>query len=121
MSERIRVSMALDLFVEDATAMADAAYERMRAAWNGDDEFPYSGGGDIPRDRVVNSLLADALPLELPGCHRGRLVLESVDDVGEERADDSADSGDDDSKGSDDGGDGSDAGTEGDTEGDRDH
>jgi hypothetical protein len=105
-ADLIRVTMAVDLVVDDPQAMRDAAFERLRAAWTAEDDFPYSSAADLSTAQVVNSLLADALPLELPGCRRGRLDVESKGEavVGDKSAsdDDSAgDSGDSDSEGED--------------------
>jgi len=79
MTDRIHVTMNIDLFVEDEKAMRDAAFERMRDAWSSEDDFPYDSAGDVPLDQVIHSLLADALPPELPGCRRSQLEVESDD------------------------------------------
>lgn len=76
MSDRIHVTMALDLLIEDAEAMHQAAFERLRSAWSSDEDFPYESAADVPLDEVVHSLLADALPAELPGCRRSQLEVE---------------------------------------------
>jgi hypothetical protein len=76
MSDRIHVTMALDLLVEDPGAMRQAAFERLRSAWSSDEDFPYESAADVPLDEVVHSLLADALPAELPGCKRSQLEVE---------------------------------------------
>ena len=75
MSDRIHVTMALDLFVEDGGAMRQAAFERLRSAWSSDEDFPYESEADVPLDEVVHSLLADALPADLPGCRRSALEV----------------------------------------------
>lgn len=92
MPDEIQLSMSMGLFVHDADQMRSAAYERLQEAWSGDDEFPYGAPEDVPLDVAVNSLLADALPVDLPGCRRGRLHVESAesDQLGE-----GADAGDD--------------------------
>ena len=76
MSDRIHVTMALDLFVEDGQAMRHAAFERMTSAWSSDEDFPYESEADVPLDVAVHSLLADALPADLPGCRRSQLEIE---------------------------------------------
>ena len=76
-ADLIRVTMAVDLMVDDPQSMRDAAFERLRKAWTAEDDFPYSSASELSTDQVVNSLLADALPLEFPGCRRGRLEVES--------------------------------------------
>jgi len=86
MTQPIHVRMAMDLFVEDEQAMREAALQRLRDAWSADEDFPYSDASDVPFDEVVNSLVADALPLELPGARRGQLSVETESD-GEETAD----------------------------------
>jgi len=78
MSHRIHVTMALDLFVEDAAAMRQVAFERLRGAWSGEDDFPYESEADLPLDVVVHSLLADALPADLSGCRRSQLEVVDV-------------------------------------------
>jgi hypothetical protein len=86
-ADLIRVTMAVDLMVDDPQAMRDAAFKRLREAWTADDDFPYSSATELSTDQVVNSLLADALPLELPGCRRGRLEVGSKSDIlGEEES-----------------------------------
>jgi len=79
MTDRIHVTMNIDLFVDDEKAMRDAAFERMREAWSSEDDFPFESAGDVPLGQVVHSLLADALPAELPGCRRSQLEVESND------------------------------------------
>jgi hypothetical protein len=76
MSDRIHVTMVLDLFVEDAEAMRQAAFERLRGAWSRDEDFPYESAADLPIDEVVHSLLADALPADIAGCRRSQLHVE---------------------------------------------
>jgi hypothetical protein len=84
MSDRIHVTMALDLFVEDGDAMREAAFERLQSAWSSDDDFPYESADDVPVDQAVHSLLADALPADLPGCRRSQLEIEVEDSSGDE-------------------------------------
>ena len=91
MTDRIHVTMNIDLFVDDEKAMRDAAFERMREAWSSEDDFPFESAGDVPLGQVVHSLLADALPAELPGCRRSQLEVESDTD-GTADTDDTADS-----------------------------
>ena len=88
MTERIHVTMNVDLFVEDEKAMRDAAFQRLREAWSAEDAFPYDSAGDIPLGQVIHSLLADALPAELTGCRRSQLEVESDSD-GSDGLDDS--------------------------------
>lgn len=80
MTDRIHVTMNVDLFVEDEKAMRDAAFQRMREAWSSENDFPYDSAGDVPLGQVIHSLLADALPPELPGCRRSQLEVESDTD-----------------------------------------
>jgi hypothetical protein len=91
------------MFVDDAAALRQSAYERMRTAWKGDDEFPYESADDVPLDQAVASALADALPLEYPGAKRSALAIEaeaaeSDDDEGNNQDDDEEDESEDDSK-----------------------
>lgn len=88
MADPVRVRMAMDLFVEDEQAMREAALERLRDAWNADEDFPYAEASDVPFDQVVNSVVANALPLEFPGGRRGQLSVETQDDDGEAAGDD---------------------------------
>ncbi len=88
MADPVRVRMAMDLFVEDEQAMREAALERLRDAWNADEDFPYAEASDVPFDQVVNSVVANALPLEFPGGRRGQLNVETQDDDGEAASDD---------------------------------
>ena len=88
MADPVRVRMAMDLFVEDEQAMREAALERLRDAWNADEDFPYAEASDVPFDQVVNSVVANALPLEFPGGRRGQLSVETQDDDGEAASDD---------------------------------
>jgi hypothetical protein len=76
-ADLIRVTIAVDLLVDDPRAMRDAAFNRLREAWTSEDDFPHSSASELSTQQVVNSLLADALPLEFPGCRRGRLEVES--------------------------------------------
>jgi len=92
MTERIHVTMNVDLFVEDEKAMRDAAFQRLREAWSAEDDFPYDSAGDIPLGQVIHSLLADALPAELTGCRRSQLEVESDSD-GSDDSDSSSDNG----------------------------
>lgn len=91
MSDRIHVTMALDLFVEDAAAMRQAAFERLRGAWSSEEDFPYESEADVPLDEAVHSLLADALPAELPGCRRSQLEVEVESQSGADSKTDSSD------------------------------
>jgi len=93
MADPVRVRMAMDLFVEDEQAMREAALERLRDAWNADEDFPYAEASDVPFDQVVNSVVANALPLEFPGGRRGQLSVETQDDDGEAGDDDGQQSG----------------------------
>lgn len=77
MTDRIHVSMKLDLIVDDEQAMREAAFERLRGAWSSDDDFPYDSASDVPLGQVLHSLLADALPTELSGCRRSQLEVET--------------------------------------------
>jgi hypothetical protein len=100
MPGRVQVKLATNLFIDDQDAMREAAYERLRNAWSGDDDFPYSSASDVPFDEVVHSLVADAVPLELPGCRRSAMEVEVGEQV-EESEDASAgdqDSGDQDTE-----------------------
>jgi hypothetical protein len=82
MPGRVQVKLATNLFIDDQDAMREAAYERLRNAWSGDD-FPYSSASDVPFDEVVHSLVADAVPLELPGCRRSAMEVEVGEQVEE--------------------------------------
>lgn len=77
MVDRVRARMSFELFVEDEPAMREAALQRLRDGWSGDEDFPYGEASDVPFDEVVNSLVADALPLEFAGCRRGQLTVET--------------------------------------------
>jgi hypothetical protein len=83
MPGRVQVKLATNLFIDDQDAMREAAYERLRDAWSGDDDFPYSSASDVPFDEVVHSLVADAVPLELPGCRRSAMEVEVGEQVEE--------------------------------------
>jgi hypothetical protein len=83
MPGRVQVKLATNLFIDDQDAMREAAYERLRNAWSGDDDFPYSSASDVPFDEVVHSLVADAVPLELPGCRRSAMEVEVGEQVEE--------------------------------------
>ena len=93
MTDRVHVKAELELFVEDAEALRKSAYDRLRTAWSGDDEFPYESPGDVPLEEVVASVLADALPIQLPGAKRSALAVEAEsrgsDDEGDEADEDS--------------------------------
>lgn len=78
MADRISVEMALELFVDDEQEMRTAGFERLKAAWSSDEDFPYEDAAAVPLEVVVNSLLADALPLQMPGCRRGRLEVDAA-------------------------------------------
>jgi hypothetical protein len=80
MTDRIRVTMAVDLFVDDEQAMREKAFATLRDAWDSEDEFPYSSASDVPLAQVINSVLAAALSLDLPGGRRGRLEVDAVGD-----------------------------------------
>ena len=101
MSDRIHVTIALDLFVEDAEAMRQAAFERLRSAWSREEDFPYESEAAVPLDEAVHSLLADALPADLPGCKRSQLEIEVESPSGADSHTDSRDDSDD-TNGSDD-------------------
>jgi hypothetical protein len=90
-ADLIRATIAVDLLVDDPQAMRDAAFTRLRDAWTAEDDFPYSSASELSTEQVVNSLLADALPLELPGCRRGRLEVESRGEVDEGATDEPSD------------------------------
>jgi hypothetical protein len=93
MPGRVQVKLATNLFIDDQDAMREPAYERLRNAWSGDEDFPYSAASEIPFDEVVHSLVADAVPLELPGCRRSAMeveVGEQVEDSGAASAADQA-------------------------------
>jgi len=99
MTDRVHVKAELEMFVDDAAALRQSAFERMRSAWKNDDEFPYESADDVPLDQAVASALADALPIEFPGAKRSALALEvetieSDDD--ESKGDDESDAKDED-------------------------
>ena len=77
MTDRVHVKAELELFVEDAAALKQSAYERLRSAWRSDDDFPFEGPDDLPLEVAVESALADALPIEFPGSRRSQLSVES--------------------------------------------
>jgi len=77
MTDRVHVKAELEMFVDDAAALRQSAYERMRTAWKGDGEFPYESADDVPLDQAVASAIADALPLEFPGARRSALAIEA--------------------------------------------
>ena len=66
MTDRVHVKAELELFVDDAAALKQSAYERLRSAWRGDDEFPFEGRTTCLRGGR-RERLADALPIEFPG------------------------------------------------------
>lgn len=99
MTDRIRVTMAVDLFVDDEQAMREKAFATLRDAWDSEDEFPYSQASDVPLAQVVHSVLAAALSLDLPGGRRGRLEVnagdkQSVETSEDDSVDDTGDDGD---------------------------
>jgi hypothetical protein len=108
-ADLIRVTIAVDLLVDDPQAMRDAAFKRLREAWTSDDDFPASSASELSTQQVVNSLLAEALPLEFPGCRRGRLEVESK---GEAERSDGSNSADESDRGSDDASDSDEAGAD---------
>jgi len=93
MTDRVHVKAELEMFVDDAAALRQSAYERMRTAWKGDDEFPYESADDVPLDQAVASAIADALPLEFPGAKRSALAIEAeaAQSDNDENADDESD------------------------------
>ena len=106
MTDRVHVKAELEMFVDDAAALRQSAYERLRTAWKGDDEFPYESADDVPLDRAVASALADALPLEFPGAKRSAVAIEaeaagSVDDETDDQDEDQDEDQDDESDESD--------------------
>ncbi len=99
MTDRIRVTMAVDLFIDDEQAMREKAFATLRDAWDSEDEFPYSSASDVPLAQVVHSVLATALSLDLPGGRRGRLEVDagdkqSVETSEDDSVDDTGDDGD---------------------------
>jgi hypothetical protein len=88
MTDRIRLTMAMDVFVDDEQAMREAAFENLRHSWSSEDDFPYSSASDVPLNQAINSVLAQALPLDLPGCRRGALEVESGEATSVETTDD---------------------------------
>ena len=107
MTHRVHVTLEVELFVDDDDAFRQAAFERMRAAWRSEDDFPFDAPGDIPLGQAVQSLLADAIPVDLPGARRSQLVMEteeveqddetaSQDDQDDDQDDDKDDDQDDD-------------------------
>ena len=83
MPGRVQVKLATNLFIDDEQTMRESAYERLRDAWSGDEDFPYASASDVPFDEVVHSLVADAMPLELPGCRRSAMEVEVGEQVEE--------------------------------------
>jgi hypothetical protein len=104
MTHRVHVKAELEMFVEDAAALRQSAFERMRTAWKGDDEFPYESADDVPLDQAVASALADALPLEFSGARRSALAIEAeaAESDDDENDDHDADEDEDESKTDDD-------------------
>jgi hypothetical protein len=108
MTDRVHVKAELEMFVDDAAALRQSAYERMRTAWKGDDEFPYESADDVPLDQAVASAIADALPLEFPGAKRSALAIEAEaaesddDQTDEDETDEESDDKDEDDKDEDD-------------------
>ena len=100
----------VELFIDDAAALKNAAHERMRAAWTSDDAFPYESPDDVPFDQAVASLLADAVPITLPGARRSQLVVmsEQVERDDDSDSDDEDGDNDGDNDGDDDDDDGND-------------
>jgi len=92
MPGRVQVKLATNLFIDDEQTMRESAYERLRDAWSGDEDFPYASASDVPFDEVVHSLVADAMPLELPGCRRSAMEVEVGEQV--EESEDAPTSGD---------------------------
>ena len=78
MTEQVHVSLELELFVDDRDALKQAAHERMRSAWRSTsgEDFPFQDASDVPFEQAVQSLIADALPLTLPGARRSQLLVE---------------------------------------------
>jgi hypothetical protein len=104
MTDRVHVKAELELFVDDADALRKSAFERLRSAWKGDDEFPYDSPGDVPLEEVVASVLGDALPIGLPGAKRSALSVEaesldSDEDQDDKKQDESDDDSDDEKQG----------------------
>jgi hypothetical protein len=95
MTDRVHVRAELELFVDDAAALRQSAFERMRSAWKGDDEFPFESADDVPLDQAAASVLADALPLEFPGAKRSALQIDAEATESTESDDDDADEDDD--------------------------
>jgi hypothetical protein len=91
MSDRIHVRVGLDLEVEDVDEMRDSSFQRLKAAWSQDEDFPYESAADVPLDEVVHSLLAAALPTEMPGCKRSQLQVDVEGPSGDESEESSPD------------------------------
>ncbi|MFY9915627.1 MAG: hypothetical protein WAK18_13230 [Nocardioidaceae bacterium] len=79
MTHRVHVTMEVELFIDDVDAFRQAAFERMHHAWRSEDDFPFDAPVDVPLGQAVQSLLADAVPLDLPGARRSQLVMETED------------------------------------------
>ena len=79
MTDQIRLTMTMDVFVDDEQAMRESAFENLRRSWSSEDDFPYSSASDVPLNQAINSVLAQALPLDLPGCRRGGLEVEAAE------------------------------------------
>jgi hypothetical protein len=97
MSDRVHVSIELDVFVDDEEAMRQAAFERMQGAWSSEDDFPFDSPRDVPLSQAIQSLLAAAVPLEITGGRRSQLSIETEEAVSDDSAkdaDDDTDAGD---------------------------
>jgi len=100
MTDTIRVTIELELYVDDADALSEAAYERMSSSWSSEEDFPYNAAGDVPLGEAVHSVLADSIPNDLPGCRRSQLRVEAEEAGSSDESDaDSADDSDADSAG----------------------
>ena len=88
MTDQIRLTMTMDVFVDDEQAMRESAFENLRRSWSSEDDFPYSSASDVPLNQAINSVLAQALPLDLPGCRRGALEVEAGEATSVEDTDD---------------------------------
>ncbi len=79
MTHRVHVTIEVELFIDDEAAFRQAAFERMQTAWRSEDDFPFDAAEDVPLGQAVQSLLAAAVPLDLPGARRSQLVVETED------------------------------------------
>ncbi len=77
MTDRVHVSVELELFVDDAAALRQSAFERLKSAWSSDDAFPYESPDDLPLEQAIASALGDALPIEFPGARRSQISVEA--------------------------------------------